>query len=288
MKHFSPPHHQPPPPHQHHSSPRYDLEAWFPGSNAHRELVSCSNCTDFQARRLEVRYGQSKADDGKKHYVHMLNSTLIATERAMCCVIENYQTPTGIKVPLVLRKYMNNVSFIPFVNNPPKPKKGATPPVQHVPTAEELEAMRGDRHQLQKYMDAIEPQLNAALNAIARDRPERPLEALAQLLSAAEGGAAAPAAPAPAAPAASAAPAAAAADFDIVAHDKAELEKKKAAEAKKQAEKDAIEAENLKKMAEIESTGKRAAGGLHKFDPDEVDVHGGDATADDFMDAFGF
>ncbi len=76
--------------------------------------------------------------------------------------------------------------------------------------------------------------------------------------------------------------------FDIAEFDKLELEKKKAAEAKKQAEKDAIEAENLKKMAEIESTGKRAAGGLHKFDPDEVDVHGGDATADDFMDAFGF
>ena len=76
--------------------------------------------------------------------------------------------------------------------------------------------------------------------------------------------------------------------FDIAEFDKLELEKKKAAEAKKQAEKDAIEAENLKRMAEIESTGKRAAGGLHKFDPDEVDVHGGDATADDFMDAFGF
>ena len=76
--------------------------------------------------------------------------------------------------------------------------------------------------------------------------------------------------------------------FDIAEFEKLELEKKKAAEAKKQAEKDAIEAENLKKMAEIESTGKRAAGGLHKFDPDEVDVHGGDATADDFMDAFGF
>ena len=76
--------------------------------------------------------------------------------------------------------------------------------------------------------------------------------------------------------------------FDIAEFDKLELEKKKAAEAKKQAEKDAIEAENLKKMQEIESSGKRAAGGLHKFDPDEVDVHGGDATADDFMDAFGF
>ena len=92
----------------------------------------------------------------------------------------------------------------------------------------------------------------------------------------------------PAAAAAAAAAAAPAADFDIAEFDRLELEKKKAAEAKKQAEKDAVEAENLKKMAQIEKTGKRAAGGLHKFDPDEVDVHGGDATADDFMDAFGF
>ena len=73
-------------------------------SNAHRELVSCSNCTDYQSRRLEVRYGtQGKSDDGKKQYVHMLNSTLVATERALCCVLENYQTKCGIKVPDVLQ-----------------------------------------------------------------------------------------------------------------------------------------------------------------------------------------
>merc|ERR1711908_152094 len=59
-------------------------------------------------------------------------------------------------------------------------------------------------------------------------------------------------------------------------------------EDKKQAERDAIEAENLKRMEAIEKSGKRAAGGLHKFDPDEVDINGGDATADDLMDAFGF
>merc|ERR1712070_420863 len=65
-------------------------------------------------------------------------------------------------------------------------------------------------------------------------------------------------------------------------------QKKKAAEDKKQAERDAMEAENLKRMEAIEKSGKRAAGGLHKFDPDEVDVNGGDATADDLMAAFGF
>ena len=72
---------------------KYDLEAWFPGQQEYRELVSCSNCTDYQSRRLEVRYGtQGKGGDGLKQYVHMLNSTLVATERAMCCLVENYQT----------------------------------------------------------------------------------------------------------------------------------------------------------------------------------------------------
>ena len=66
--------------------------------------MSCSNCTDYQSRRLEVRYGtQGKTDDGKKLYCHMLNSTLVATERCLCCVIENYQTKCGIRVPDVLQ-----------------------------------------------------------------------------------------------------------------------------------------------------------------------------------------
>ena len=60
---------------------KYDLEAWFPASKTFRELVSCSNCTDYQSRRLEIRYGQKKLNEQVKHYVHMLNSTLVATER---------------------------------------------------------------------------------------------------------------------------------------------------------------------------------------------------------------
>ena len=60
------------------------------------------------------------------------------------------------------------------------------------------------------------------------------------------------------------------------------------AEAKKQAEKDAVEAANLAKMNELEASGKKVSGGMHKFDSSEVDVHGGAGTADDFMDAFGF
>lgn len=84
---------------------KYDLEAWFPGSSAHRELVSCSNCTDYQARRLEVRYGTAGkgGDEKSKKYVHMLNSTLVATERAMCCLVENYQTKCANVGPICSR-----------------------------------------------------------------------------------------------------------------------------------------------------------------------------------------
>ena len=52
---------------------KLDLEAWFPGSNAFRELVSCSNCTDYQSRRLRIRFGQTKKMDAKTEFVHMLN-----------------------------------------------------------------------------------------------------------------------------------------------------------------------------------------------------------------------
>ena len=67
---------------------KHDLEAWFPGYGTYRELVSCSNCTDYQARALETRYAKRDVDD--KLYVHMLNGTLCATERTMCCLVENY------------------------------------------------------------------------------------------------------------------------------------------------------------------------------------------------------
>ncbi len=138
---------------------KYDLEAWFPASKAYRELVSCSNCTDYQvctsalspmpfsstyipvvctpmayhaevdlalslavqqrcqlsfcpshevmrlssvlqSRRLEVRLRTQKlpgTDAARKEYVHMLNCTLSATERTLCCVLENYQTPDGVR-----------------------------------------------------------------------------------------------------------------------------------------------------------------------------------------------
>jgi hypothetical protein len=75
----------------------------------------------------------------------MLNSTLIATERAMCCLIENYQTKSGIKVPQVLQEHMGGVTFIPFVSALPVPKKGPKPE-QFVPTQEQLKEMDSGAH----------------------------------------------------------------------------------------------------------------------------------------------
>lgn len=74
------------------ASKKYDLEAWFPFQGEYKELVSCSNCTDYQSRNLEIRFGVKKQTDVKKNYVHCLNSTLCATTRALCCIMENYQT----------------------------------------------------------------------------------------------------------------------------------------------------------------------------------------------------
>lgn len=71
---------------------KYDLEAWFPFQGEYKELVSCSNCTDYQSRALEIRFGNKSQTDNIKKYVHCLNSTLCATERALCCLLENFQT----------------------------------------------------------------------------------------------------------------------------------------------------------------------------------------------------
>lgn len=100
---------------------KFDLEAWFPFQREYKELVSCSNCTDYQSRELEVRCGIKK-NDGKKVYCHMLNGTLCATERALCCIVENYQTPEGLKVPEVLQPYMGGTTFLPYTRALPAKK----------------------------------------------------------------------------------------------------------------------------------------------------------------------
>ena len=90
---------------------KYDLEAWFPGSNTYRELVSCTNCKDYQARKTKTRFG--KAGSGDAQTLHTLNSTAIATERTICCLLENYQQEDGsVKVPDVLVPYMGGKTVI--------------------------------------------------------------------------------------------------------------------------------------------------------------------------------
>jgi seryl-tRNA synthetase len=86
---------------------KYDIEAWSPRAGEYREVVSCSNCTDYQARRLNIRGGKVGGD---KEVLHTLNSTAIATSRAMVMICENHQNADGtITVPKVLRPYMGGV-----------------------------------------------------------------------------------------------------------------------------------------------------------------------------------
>ncbi|MEA3292986.1 MAG: serine--tRNA ligase [Patescibacteria group bacterium] len=82
----------------------YDIEAWMPSQKQYRETHSCSNCVDFQARRLNIRY---KSKTGKINYVHILNGTAFAIGRILIAIIENYQEKDGtIKIPKVLEKYL--------------------------------------------------------------------------------------------------------------------------------------------------------------------------------------
>jgi seryl-tRNA synthetase len=119
---------------------KFDLEAWFPFQGEYKELVSCSNCTDYQSRALEIRFGAKVQTEIRKKYAHALNSTLCATERALCCLLENFQTEDvstiqkhspsfhccltshqGFKVPEPLRKYLPGApEFIPFTKELPK------------------------------------------------------------------------------------------------------------------------------------------------------------------------
>ena len=89
------------------SAKTYDIEAWMAGQNAYREVVSCSNCLEYQARRLKIRFRDKTNDDTQ--YLHTLNSTLVATTRVMVSIMENFQTKDGhFKIPKVLQSYMGN------------------------------------------------------------------------------------------------------------------------------------------------------------------------------------
>ena len=89
------------------SAKTYDIEAWMAGQNAYREIVSCSNCIDYQSRRLKIRFREKSNEDTK--YIHTLNSTLVAIERTMVPILENNQTKDGhVEIPKVLQKYFGD------------------------------------------------------------------------------------------------------------------------------------------------------------------------------------
>ena len=86
---------------------KYDIEAWMPRENAYKEVVSCSNCTAYQAVRLNIKV-RDKSDFESKQHVHTLNSTAIATSRVLRAILENYQQEDGtVVLPDVIRPYMN-------------------------------------------------------------------------------------------------------------------------------------------------------------------------------------
>jgi len=89
---------------------KYDIEVWIPSQKKYRELTSCSNCTDFQARRSKIKY---KTADGKNEYLHTLNGTAMASARTIVAIMENYQQKDGsILVPEVLKPFMGGVTKI--------------------------------------------------------------------------------------------------------------------------------------------------------------------------------
>ncbi len=91
---------------------KYDIEVWMPAQKRYREIVSCSNCTDYQARRLNIRYREMPHEERTK-YVHTLNSTAIATERTIAAILENYQQKDGsVIIPEVLRPYMDGIEVL--------------------------------------------------------------------------------------------------------------------------------------------------------------------------------
>ena len=93
------------------SAKTYDIEVWMPGQQKYREISSCSNCLDFQARRANIRFRRHQGD--KPEFVHTLNGSGLAVGRTVAAIMENYQQEDGtIVVPDVLRPYMNGLEII--------------------------------------------------------------------------------------------------------------------------------------------------------------------------------
>ena len=93
------------------ASKTYDLEVWIPSQDKYREISSCSNCGDFQARRMQARFRNTET--GKPELVHTLNGSGLAVGRTLVAVLENYQQADGsIRVPEVLKPYMGGIEVI--------------------------------------------------------------------------------------------------------------------------------------------------------------------------------
>ena len=91
------------------ASKTYDIEVWLPGEENYREISSCSNCTDFQARRMNTRYKNQE----KNEFVHTLNGSGLAVGRTLIAILENYQMEDGnVKIPEILQKYFNNKTLV--------------------------------------------------------------------------------------------------------------------------------------------------------------------------------
>jgi len=91
---------------------KFDLEVWMPAQNAYREVVSCSNCTDYQSRGLNIKY-REKEGEAPAGFVHTLNSTALATGRTIVAILENYQQKEGeVIVPKILKKYLRGIEKI--------------------------------------------------------------------------------------------------------------------------------------------------------------------------------
>jgi seryl-tRNA synthetase len=134
---------------------KIDLEAWFPFQKEYKELVSCSNCTDYQSRALEIclRTGKNAAEAKAKRYVHCLNGTLCATTRTLCRILENYQTDLvqlsrcfggisaieslGSQGSDILHPCLSGLDFIPYTRNLPNDSTSAKPGIS-MKTAEEI------------------------------------------------------------------------------------------------------------------------------------------------------
>ncbi len=92
------------------ASKKYDVEAWFPREGSYKEVASCSNCTSYQAVRLNIKL---RRKTGEKEYLHTLNNTGLATSRTMRAILENYQNRDGsVDIPEALQPYMNNITKI--------------------------------------------------------------------------------------------------------------------------------------------------------------------------------